>query len=258
MPAPPGTSRGAQLARDRDGDEEPWGWCSGGCPRPGQSRRHSPRCGLTGVGGVGGGAVEEAGGAGHPQAGHAAAPIAVDAGGAAVAALLRRGAGHVAPRRGAARVPGVACGRERRWHGAGPWPTAPLWPLQPPPAPAPSPPCSGPCAESPMLTASWLPKEFTPITAPGPWLPSEESCAGARGTLYSASAMSAARFRMMSWGRDGHGHGVTRGCGGARGQHRRGSGVAPAAGPGRLRLPRRWGAAAPGGSRGPDSAPGES
>lgn len=67
---------------------------------------------LTGIGGVGGGAVEEAGGAGHPQASHGAAAVAIDASGTAVAALLRRGAGHVAPWRDAARVSGVACGRE--------------------------------------------------------------------------------------------------------------------------------------------------
>lgn len=102
-----------------------------------------------------------------------------------------------------------------------------------------------------MLTASWLPKELTPITAPGPWLPSEESCAGARGTLYSASVMSAARFRMMSWG--WHGHGVTRGCGGAVGA---GQLLRPDLGGSGFRA--GSGAAAPGGSRGPDSAPGES
>lgn len=35
-----------------------------------------------------------------------------------------------------------------------------------------------------MLTASWLPKEFTPIMPAGPWVPaSEESWLGLRGTL---------------------------------------------------------------------------
>lgn len=63
--------------------------------------------GLTGIGGVGGGAVEETGRA--AQVGHAAVAVAVHAGGdGAVAGLLRRGAGHVAMRRDAAGVPAKA------------------------------------------------------------------------------------------------------------------------------------------------------
>lgn len=51
-----------------------------------------------------------------------------------------------------------------------------------------------------MLMASWLPKELTPIMPECAWLPAREvSWLGLRGTLYRASAMSAARFRMMSW-----------------------------------------------------------
>ena len=60
------------------------------------------------------------------------------------------------------------------------------------------------CDVSETLTASWLLNELTPIMP---------VCAGVlprvgiwlwlRGTLYNASAMSAARFRMISWGRRG-------------------------------------------------------
>lgn len=51
-----------------------------------------------------------------------------------------------------------------------------------------------------MLIASWLPKELTAIMPEWAWLPAREvSWLGFRGTLYKASAMSAARFRMMSW-----------------------------------------------------------
>lgn len=75
------------------------------------------------------------------------------------------------------RVQGRGCSR----HGGLPWSLA--------------------CDVSDTLTASWLLKEFTPIMP---------VCAGVlprvgiwlwlRGTLYNASAMSAARFKMISWG----------------------------------------------------------
>ena len=59
-------------------------------------------------------------------------------------------------------------------------------------------PWSFPC-DSDTLTASWLLKELTPIM---PWeavLASEGIWLWLRGTLYRASAMSAALFRMISW-----------------------------------------------------------
>lgn len=59
-------------------------------------------------------------------------------------------------------------------------------------------PWSFPC-DSDTLTASWLPKELTPIM---PWeavLAREGIWLWLRGTLYRASAMSAALFRMISW-----------------------------------------------------------
>lgn len=50
-----------------------------------------------------------------------------------------------------------------------------------------------------MLMASWLPKELTPIMPECPWFPARDvSWLGLRGTLYKASAISAARFKMMS------------------------------------------------------------
>lgn len=60
--------------------------------------------------------------------------------------------------------------------------------------------CHIPCEVSETLTASWLPKELTPIIPPweavlardGIWL-------WLRGTLYRASAISAALFRMISY-----------------------------------------------------------
>lgn len=55
-----------------------------------------------------------------------------------------------------------------------------------------------PCEASEMLTASWLLKELTPIM---PWeavLAREGIWLWLRGTLYRASAMSAALFRMIS------------------------------------------------------------
>lgn len=58
-------------------------------------------------------------------------------------------------------------------------------------------PWSFPC-DSDTLTASWLPKELTPIM---PWeavLAREGIWLWLRGTLYRASAMSAALFRMIS------------------------------------------------------------
>lgn len=58
-------------------------------------------------------------------------------------------------------------------------------------------PWSFPC-DSDTLTASWLLKELTPIM---PWeavLASEGIWLWLRGTLYRASAMSAALFRMIS------------------------------------------------------------
>lgn len=108
--------------------------------------------------------------------------------------------------------------------------SSPTAPLLPPTAPR-CPPCSGPCAASPMLTASWVPKELTPTMAAGPCV--VPSCAGPRGTLYSASAMSAARFRMRSW--KGDWGGVTVGSGveevwgeeGQRGRDGRALGAAP-------------------------------
>lgn len=67
---------------------------------------------LTCVGGVGG-SVEEAGGGGHAQVGHASA-VAVHGGGdGVVVGLLRRGAGGVAPRRNAVGVSGVTCSRRQ-------------------------------------------------------------------------------------------------------------------------------------------------
>lgn len=59
-------------------------------------------------------------------------------------------------------------------------------------------PWSFPC-DSDTLTASWLLKELTPIM---PWeavLAREGIWLWLRGTLYRASAMSAALFRMISW-----------------------------------------------------------
>lgn len=56
-------------------------------------------------------------------------------------------------------------------------------------------PCSEPCGESPMARPSCPPPKEGTVT-----------CAGALGTLYSASATSAARFSSTSWG---HGGGVT-------------------------------------------------
>lgn len=56
-------------------------------------------------------------------------------------------------------------------------------------------PCSEPCGESPMARPSCPPPKEGTVT-----------CAGALGTLYSASATSAARFSSTSWG---HGSGVT-------------------------------------------------
>lgn len=66
-------------------------------------------------------------------------------------------------------------------------------------------PWSFPC-DSDTLTASWLLKELTPIM---PWeavLAREGIWLWLRGTLYRASAMSAALFRMISWKR-GEGRG---------------------------------------------------
>lgn len=63
------------------------------------------------------------------------------------------------------------------------------------------PPWSLACEVSETFTASWLLKELTPIMPP--WagvLPSAGIWLWLRGTLYSASAMSAARFRMISCG----------------------------------------------------------
>lgn len=63
---------------------------------------------LTCVSRVGGGAVEEAGGAGHPQVGHPRRSVPVHGGrDGVVVGLLRRGARHVAARRHAVRVTGV-------------------------------------------------------------------------------------------------------------------------------------------------------
>lgn len=60
------------------------------------------------------------------------------------------------------------------------------------------------CEVSETLTASWLLKEFTPIMPPcAGVLPSAGIWLWLRGTLYSASAMSAARFRMISCSRTG-------------------------------------------------------
>lgn len=57
-----------------------------------------------------------------------------------------------------------------------------------------------PCEASEMLMASWLLKELTPIMPE--WAPepvSEGNWLWLRGTLYSASVRSAARFKMISW-----------------------------------------------------------
>ena len=79
-----------------------------------------PACGgacvLTCVGGVSGGSVEEAGGAGHAQVGHPRA-VAVHGGrDGVVVGLLRGGAGHVPAGGHAVGVTGVTCRREEGAH----------------------------------------------------------------------------------------------------------------------------------------------
>lgn len=68
---------------------------------------------LTGVSRVGGGAVEEAGGAGDAQVGHAGSVPVHGRRDGVVVGLLRRGAGHVATRRHAVGVTGVTCTQHR-------------------------------------------------------------------------------------------------------------------------------------------------
>lgn len=106
-------------------------------------------------------------------------------------------------------LPGACLSKSCRARGAAPDPAGLRAPAGTPPrCPGKGAPRGVPwslaCDVSETLTASWLLNEFTPIMP---------VCAGVlprvgiwlwlRGTLYNASAMSAARFRMISWGRRG-------------------------------------------------------
>lgn len=119
---PRGLSQGRLSRRPR---LNPSGMGGGGAePRSAPRPQTFPcrRGTLTGEGRGGGGAIEEAGGPRHAEAGHSWRSVAAQASSeaAAVAALLRAGAGREPAGRRAAAAARVACEKERGRQGAAP------------------------------------------------------------------------------------------------------------------------------------------